>query len=165
MGAFSSDTMRLQQLLQTLHRLEEQVALSLTETGEPRGHGAEIKFRERRSAMFPHGYFTDPAWDILLDLYSAHCAGRPISTTGLGLAAGVPQTTMLRHLGQLVNDRLAVRVNDPLDRRRVYVELTETGIQRMASLFETQRKTEPAAIYGYADQLNAFIQSSTGEIN
>ena len=159
MGAITIDNLHLWKLLQTLQKLEEQVTQQLTETGERRGHSDEMKFRARRNALFPQGYFTDPAWDILLDLYAAHCAGRAISTTGLGLAAGVPQTTMLRHLNELVRDGLAIRVNDPRDRRRVFVELTDAGVQRMVALFGDEARPERPAFYPSADALEALVQN------
>jgi DNA-binding MarR family transcriptional regulator len=157
MGVLAIENLHLWKLLRTLQKLEEQVAGQLSATDEPRNCADEMKFRERRNALFPVGYFTDPAWDILLDLYSAHCAGRSISTTGLGLAGGVPQTTMLRHLGQLVGDGLAIRVNDPLDRRRVFVELTELGVKRMATLFGETPPRDTAALYSTADALEELV--------
>lgn len=158
MGSFANDNVRLWKLLQTLQKLEEKVTQTLTASDDGRSCADEIRFRERRNAAFPEGYFSDPAWDILLDLYTAHLAGRPISTTGLGLGGGVPQTTMLRHLNQLVGDGLAARVNDPSDRRRVFVELTEMGAKRMASLFNEGQKVDSADFTICTSELEALAQ-------
>ena len=156
MGAIHLDHLHLWKLLQTLQKLVQQVSLQLTESGRQRSCNDEIKFRERRNALFPSGYFNDPAWDILLDLYKAHCAGRTISTTGLGLGGGVPQTTMLRHLNQLVEDGLAIRVNDPRDRRRVFVELTETGGDApQATLADLSASTDALAALVNGNSLDA----------
>ena len=160
MGAIDLDHLHLWKLLQTLRALEEQVAQRLTEGDGRRSCNDEIKFRERRNALFPTGYFTDPAWDILLDLYTAHCAGRAISTTGLGLAGGVPQTTMLRHLNQLVDDGFAIRVNDPRDLRRVFVELTATGVQRMEKMFGETPHAALADLSSSADTLEALVNGN-----
>ncbi len=121
--------------MHVLQRLERDVAKSLSRNSAPRCHRDELAFQQRRNQMFPVGYFADPDWSILLDLYVARQSRRPISTTGLGLTGGVPQTTMLRHLDKLVCDGFAVRIKDPNDRRRMFVELTPMGAERMAALF------------------------------
>jgi DNA-binding MarR family transcriptional regulator len=160
MGSIDLDHLHLWNLLQTLRKLEDQVSQQLAQADGRRSCNDEIKFRERRNALFPTGYFTDPAWDILLDLYTAHCAGRAISTTGLGLAGGVPQTTMLRHLGQLVDDGFAIRVNDPRDRRRVFVELTATGAEQMKKLFGEAPHAALADLSSSAATIEALVNGN-----
>lgn len=136
LGEFASENVRLLKLMHVLQRLESYVSRSLTRSTASRSYTDELAFRRRRNQLFPNGYFADAGWNILLDLYVARQSGRPISTTGLGLTGGVPQTTMLRHLDKLVRDGFAVRVPDPLDGRRIFVELTAAGIERMEALFD-----------------------------
>lgn len=92
--------------------------------------------RRRRMASFGDAeLFGEPAWDILLDLYIAHASGNPVSITSACIGAAVPATTALRHLGQLHDEGLIVRENDPRDQRRTHVRLSELGIQRMETYF------------------------------
>lgn len=65
---------------------------------------------------------------ILLDL--AENGER--DTTGLAMLCGAPQTTALRHLGDLHSVGLIERASDPMDRRKTIYRLTESGAERMA---------------------------------
>ena len=77
-----------------------------------------IKARQARMRHFDADLFADPAWDILLDLAAARAERQQVSVTSLCIAAGVPATTALRWIGQMVDADLLVRVSDPHDRRR-----------------------------------------------
>lgn len=88
-----------------------------------------IRGRNQRTRYFPEDLFADPAWDILLDLLEAEIANRRVSVSSACLAAGVPATTGLRYLKILEGRGLVTRLPDPLDGRRVYVELApETSV-------------------------------------
>lgn len=93
--------------------------------------------RKRRTAVFPEELFSDPAWDILLELYAAHLEQHRISITGVCAASSVPTTTALRWIAKLQQDGLVVRTGDPLDARRSWIALTSVGVERMRSFFET----------------------------
>ena len=82
-----------------------------------------MKARRGRSEFFPTELFSDPAWEILLDLFAAEYAQRRISVTSLGLAADVPSTTAQRWISTLAEMGMVRRRQDPLDARRIYVEL------------------------------------------
>jgi hypothetical protein len=85
----------------------------------------------RRSAPLP-SLFADPAWDMLLDLFVAKAEERPVSISSVSIASGVPASTAYRWIEALL-DRDAVRRRpDPLDRRRVYIEITELAFEAMA---------------------------------
>jgi DNA-binding MarR family transcriptional regulator len=90
-----------------------------------------IRARDRRFKFFPRSLFADPAWDILLELYSAELAGRKVSVSQVCAAAHVPATTALRWLNTLEANRLVERNADPLDARRFFVSLAESGRQAM----------------------------------
>lgn len=90
-----------------------------------------IEIRRIRFRHFAASAFTDPGWDILLDLMSARLAKRPVSVSSACVAAGVPATTALRWIDQLSKAGLVQRLADPADRRRVLLELTEDGCRRM----------------------------------
>lgn len=90
-----------------------------------------IEIRRIRFRHFAASAFTDPGWDMLLDLMSARLAKRPVPVTSACAAAGVPPTTALRWVDQLAQSGFVRRLPDPTDRRRVLLELTEEGCRRM----------------------------------
>tara|TARA_B110001454_G_scaffold213707_1_gene232326 strand:- start:1206 stop:1706 length:501 start_codon:yes stop_codon:yes gene_type:complete len=94
--------------------------------------------RRNREAMFSasgHSLsFGEPIWDMLLDLYISETIGRKISISSLCLAAHVPQTTALRYLGEMLDARLVLRVDDPKDLRRSFVELSDDAFELLTKL-------------------------------
>lgn len=94
--------------------------------------------RRNREAIFSGSEyalsFGEPIWDMLLDLYISESIGRKISVSSLCLAAHVPQTTALRYLGEMLESRLVVRVDDPRDLRRSFVELSDEGFELLTGL-------------------------------
>lgn len=94
-----------------------------------------IKARQARARFFDAELFADPAWDILLDLTAARAEGQQVSVTSLCIAAGVPATTALRWIGQMVEQGLLVRVQDREDRRRAFIALSDVSAAAMARYF------------------------------
>lgn len=84
-----------------------------------------------RGHFFPKHLFSDPAWDMLLDLTHARLHGKQISVSSLCIASRVPATTALRRIGDLVKTGLVTRIKDPTDGRRVFIELTSEGYEAM----------------------------------
>jgi DNA-binding MarR family transcriptional regulator len=60
---------------------------------------------------------------MMLELFHAELTHRRVPVSNLCSAAAVPATTALRWLKMLVEKHVLVRRDDPLDGRRVYVEL------------------------------------------
>ena len=94
-----------------------------------------IRQRQLRARFFEAELFADPAWDILLDLAAARAEGREVCVTSLCIAAGVPATTALRWIGQMVDSGLLVRIPDPADRRRAHIALADSTADMMARYF------------------------------
>lgn len=91
--------------------------------------------RARRGKFFGDDLFADPAWDMILDLAAASGRNERVSVTSLCLASGVPPTTALRWIGILVDRGIFVRVEDEIDRRRSFVELSQSGKRDLARYF------------------------------
>ena len=98
-----------------------------------------IANRQARARFFDPALFGDPAWDMLLDLTAAHGEGAQVSVTSLCIAAGVPATTALRWLTQMVETGIFVRVPDPADRRRAFIALSDKAIAAMSGYFASLR--------------------------
>ncbi|MDQ0564551.1 MarR family transcriptional regulator [Erythrobacter citreus] len=105
-----------------------------------------IKARQARMRHFDADLFADPAWDILLDLAAARAERQQVSVTSLCIAAGVPATTALRWIGQMVDADLLVRVSDPHDRRRAYIALSENTADALARYFSEIGVTDLAVV-------------------
>jgi DNA-binding MarR family transcriptional regulator len=104
-----------------------------------------IRARNERAKFLPTSLFADPAWDILLELYSAHLAQQRMTVGQVCGAAGVPGTTALRWLNALEDRQLLGRHVDPLDARRNFVELTPAGKAAMDNFFHSMEDTALAA--------------------
>lgn len=87
--------------------------------------------RERERKDILPGLFSDPAWDILLDIFIAHAQDKYISITDAGLAGQVPATTALRWVWALESAKLIERKPDSNDKRRSFVLLTDAGLKYM----------------------------------
>ncbi len=94
-----------------------------------------IANRQTRARFFDAELFADPAWDMLLDLTAAHAEHRRVSVTSLCIAAGVPATTALRWVRQMVDSGIFVRIADSTDKRRAFIALSEASADGMASYF------------------------------
>lgn len=94
-----------------------------------------IASRQARAKFFDGDLFADPAWDMLLDLTAAHAEHTRVSVTSLCIAAGVPATTALRWLKQMVESGIFIRVADPNDKRRAFIALSEKSVEAMARYF------------------------------
>ncbi|HJR82822.1 MAG TPA: winged helix DNA-binding protein [Sphingomicrobium sp.] len=124
------------------------------DTGERPGDGAFDDFRARsqfadvlsiRSAIQARAQrgrhlnpdlFADPAWDMLLELYSAALTQRKLTVSKLGARAGVPMTTALRWISTLEREGLIDRGHDRLDGRRVFLTLSKKGERAMSAYFD-----------------------------
>lgn len=98
-----------------------------------------IANRQARARFFDPALFGDPAWDMLLDLTAAHGEGAQVSVTSLCIAAGVPATTALRWLTQMVESGIFQRVPDPADRRRAFIALSDKAMTAMSAYFASLR--------------------------
>jgi hypothetical protein len=99
-----------------------------------------IRARRLRDHFFRDELFADPAWDMLLDLMAARVERQRVAVSSLCIAAAVPPTTALRWIKTLCDQGLFVRVADPEDGRRVFIELSvETATMMEAYLRSAQR--------------------------
>ncbi len=96
---------------------------------------AAIRERRLRSKYFDSALFADPAWDMLLDLFSAELSNARVPVSSLCAAADVPPTTALRWIRGMTAKGLFLRQADPTDARRVFVALSASASAAMARYF------------------------------
>lgn len=96
---------------------------------------AHLRMRERRDARLGSDLFGEPAWDMLLDLTLARIEGRRVLVKGAVIASRSPVGTAQRHLNNLERAGFLIRLPDPIDRRRVFLEISDDAAGRIVDLF------------------------------
>lgn len=94
-------------------------------------------FRRRRDDAFGRDMFSDPRWDMLLDLFIAGERNKRISVSSVCIGASCPATTALRHLSALVRTGLVQRKSDDADGRVVWVELSDDGRAKLVGVLRS----------------------------
>ena len=87
--------------------------------------------RRRRDAMFPDGLFGEPAWDLLLALFTAREKGQSVILCKAYRAAGVTDTTGRRLLDRMEKEGLITRRRAPRSRKMRVVEITDAAVERL----------------------------------
>lgn len=80
---------------------------------------------------FRDGIFFDPGIEIMLQLFIAYEEQQAMAVGDVTTAGGIPQTTGLRWVVRLEALGYVVRRQDPSDKRRIFVALSEDGHTRM----------------------------------
>jgi FixJ family two-component response regulator/DNA-binding MarR family transcriptional regulator len=96
-----------------------------------------LAIRKLRDVHLPTAEFDEPLWFMLLDLYHSQITGQRVSISNLCLSSGIPQTTALRRIEELVGRGLVRRVPDQSDRRRAFVELSDDGHARISRFLDS----------------------------
>ncbi|MET1112125.1 MAG: MarR family winged helix-turn-helix transcriptional regulator [Allosphingosinicella sp.] len=99
-----------------------------------------IRARRFRNHFFRSELFADPAWDMLLDLMAARVDGQRVAVSSLCIAAAVPPTTARRWIKGLCDEGLFVRIADPEDGRRVFIELSGDAAARMEAYLKSAQR-------------------------
>lgn len=104
-----------------------------------------IRARRMRADFLPNDLFADPAWDMLLDLLAARLEGDRVSVSSLCIASAVPPTTALRWIRTLSEQGLVERHADPLDGRRIFIQLADHTAEALGRWFQASRRLLVAA--------------------
>ncbi|MBE1526870.1 DNA repair protein RadC [Sphingopyxis sp. OAS728] len=89
----------------------------------------------RRQLVGADRLFGEPAWDMLVELFIAHCEVATVPTGALGIGSGLSSSSAQRLVQRLVDARLVVRTPDPDDARRHFVSLSPQIAHRLAAYF------------------------------
>ncbi|WP_181443404.1 winged helix DNA-binding protein [Porphyrobacter sp. YT40] len=93
--------------------------------------------RKARLKFFDDDLFFDPTWAMLLDLYRSDLKGTTLSVSSLCIGSGVPSTTALRYIRTLEERGYIRRAADELDKRRIFVMMTDKARDAMNAYVET----------------------------
>lgn len=81
--------------------------------------------RKQRDHYFDPMLFSNPAWDILLNLYVADAEGTPVSVIDSCVASPVPQGVALRWLGYLKQEEMVIETPNSAQPRQTVIRLTD----------------------------------------
>jgi len=81
--------------------------------------------RKQRDHYFDPMLFSNPAWDILLNLYVADAEGTPVSVIDSCASLPVPQGVALRWLGYLKQEEMVIEMPDPARPRQTVIRLSD----------------------------------------
>ena len=98
-----------------------------------------LKLRSQRDAIAGPSLLSDPAWDMLLDLFVGHITRRDVSVTSACVASRRPATTSLRYIGRMAKQGLIRREKDCNDNRKVYLRMTEKAFRAVAKWIDALR--------------------------
>lgn len=93
------------------------------------------EIRRMRDKFLPKELFADPAWDILLILYSKYLSHERLSVSAVCGYAGVPATTALRWIENLHELNLVVKERDFTDRRVTWLTLSDQARSSLSEFF------------------------------
>lgn len=107
------------------------------------------KFRRRRDKVMNNlvgdGWFVDPVWDIMLDLYIHTSNGLTSSVGNACIGSAAPPTTALRYIASMETQGLVRRFANPEDRRSMLIKLTSIGVQVVEQILgQWEEKAKPA---------------------
>jgi hypothetical protein len=91
--------------------------------------------RARESALGPE-LFSDPGWDLLLELYAARLAGRTTELPELARSIRHAESTTARWIAALSERRLLVSLESGAGPGRLSIELSEEGAAAMKRLLD-----------------------------
>jgi predicted transcriptional regulator len=91
--------------------------------------------RNLRSKMISQDLFSDPCWDILMDVFSARLNDKNISVSAVATAGNMPHTTGLRYIDTLEKIGYIYRERDDWDGRRIFVKMTDDTFRMMKDYF------------------------------
>lgn len=97
--------------------------------------------RRERSELFGRGLFSDPAWDILLQLCAARHRGRRLTLDEI--SADVPRSTLARWVAVLEQRGLVCREVDGGECAVTLLSLSPSGAFRMSELLARLRPLHP----------------------
>lgn len=102
------------------------------------------RHNKARHDLFP-GVFSDPSWDLLLNIHLAEREGRRLSVSEACRTSSLVATVALRAIANLSERGVILRITDDKEPKRIYLRLSN----------ETRQK-----LTRWLDELTRFFQKS-----
>ncbi|QCB53030.1 MarR family transcriptional regulator [Sphingopyxis sp. PAMC25046] len=106
-----------------------------------------LRARLKMARIAPKGLLRDSAWDMMLELFINGEEGGILYVKQLMLMSGESSTAAMRRIDRLEEAGFVERFSDPLDGRRVIVQLKDIGRTAMLAMlqhvFETDTQPPP----------------------
>jgi DNA-binding MarR family transcriptional regulator len=90
--------------------------------------------RRGREAALGRELFSDPAWDILLELYAARLGERRMTLRELARSIDIPESTTARWISVLSDRGFVIALNDRREMVEASIELSAQGLAVMKRL-------------------------------
>jgi DNA-binding MarR family transcriptional regulator len=90
--------------------------------------------RRGREAALGRELFSDPAWDILLELYAARLGERRMTLRELARSINIPESTTARWISVLSDRGLVITSNERRETVEASIELSAQGLAVMKRL-------------------------------
>jgi hypothetical protein len=100
-----------------------------------------LSIRCGRSGVFGEGLFSDPAWDILLELLAARLGNRKVTLPDLSEIA--PESVLARWVAVLEERQLVSCEVNPFRPEQFWVRLSSACADRMIQFLTTARHLSP----------------------
>ena len=95
-----------------------------------------LRLRRAREPSLGRNLFSDPAWDVLLQLYAFHIRGCQVSVPELSLAIGTPESITARWITALQENGLVGCRQNKDQPSQLWVALTTAGAMKMKRFLE-----------------------------
>jgi DNA-binding MarR family transcriptional regulator len=140
LAAVETSMLEMREFIERSRRLVSKLKVEPT-IGDPTGPWYRAKTllqqRRRRAELFGADLFSDPAWEILLLLFSEQPSREYVKVRDFSITARLPVTTTLRWLNTLEKRGLIWKRGDEDDRRTTNVGLTKQGVDMMMLYFSS----------------------------
>lgn len=101
-----------------------------------------LQSRRQRNQEFGKRLFSEPAWDMLLELYVRENAGLAATSRDLISASGAARSTAVRWMSHLETELLVARRPHPQDSAIHFIELTDLGRESLGNYLLAIRSGE-----------------------
>lgn len=109
--------------------------------------------RRMREKFIDGDLFSEPGWDIILNLFIARSEGRMLTVSAACRGGCVAPTTALRWIDRLEEIGFLRRENNPDDQRIIWVVMTDAGFEKASSLLSAIHaeisRFQTKALYGH----------------
>lgn len=102
-----------------------------------------LSLRRARSETLGEGLFSDPAWDLMLQLFAAKLRGHKMRLADL--RSDAPSSTIARWASVLEERGLICGRLDPLVPSVLRLELSESGAAKMSRLLQSLDRLHPVS--------------------